>query len=433
MDKEVTDIKSVYAWQKKKGFPLLRFVPNLEVEFRRWYKIQNLTRVRVALLGSVLVYVMFSVLDVLTLPAEVLKWSLPIRLGIICPVLLLVLWCSQEKYYQTYLTPMLLLSVLATGWGVVAVVIIAHGRGIPLPYEGVILVTTYPYFFAGLLFPYALSSALSIFLLYVVLEYTLGMPLMQLTYNTAFLFTMNLIGMVGCYILEHVMRDNFLNSRMLSEIARRDPLTELFNRRAFQENYLRIWRQAARDRVPLAVILADVDYFKKYNDLYGHLDGDECLKKVAAVLSEAVKRPFDIVARYGGEEFVILCFDVKKDFVSSLAEKIRQGVYQLNLEHDGSEIDNRLTITLGGVIAIPESNSSPNDCINLADSALYQAKAAGRNRIALGEANYNTNTSVVTINLFEGDKPALAGRENSQFAKQQNKSSSHASRENSFQ
>ena len=384
------DAISSYAAQKRDGFPLLSFSANLETEFRAWYKSRNLKLVQVSSFGSVFIFLSFAGLDVLTLPPSVQIWSLPIRLGVTCPALLALFWAARHySKYPRMLTPLSLFSVIAAGWGTVGILFVAHSQDVPLPYEGIIILITYPYFFAALLFPLACLGGMSILVIYVAMEYLLGMPMMQLVYHGSFLLTMNIIGIVGCYVFEHVMRDNFLTSQMLTEFAQKDPLTELYNRRVFNESYHRIWRQAVRDQVPLAIILADVDYFKNYNDLYGHVQGDECLKEVAQVLGHAVNRPFDMVARYGGEEFVILCFDVRKSFAEELAENIRLGVYQLNSEHEGSNVADRVTITLGGIVAVPEADCMPREFIRLADEALYRAKEVGRNRALFTENKVN--------------------------------------------
>ncbi|PCJ22316.1 MAG: hypothetical protein COB04_00775 [Gammaproteobacteria bacterium] len=380
------DAISSYAKQKRDGFPLLRFNANLEQEFRSWYKNRNLKLIQVASLGSMIIFFAFVGLDILTLPESVLMWSLPIRLGIVCPTFfMLFLVARNQPRYEKLLTPLSAFSVIASGGGTVGVLFVAHSHGIPLPYEGLIILITYPYFFTALLFPLACIGGVSVLVMYVGVEYLLGMPSMQLVYQASFLLTMNVIGIVGCYVFEHVMRDNFLTSQMLTEFAQKDPLTELFNRRAFSDNYHRIWRQAVRDKVPLAIILADVDYFKNYNDLYGHVQGDDCLREVAKVMSHAVNRPFDMVARYGGEEFVILCFDARKNFAEELSENIRRGVFHMNSSHEGSDVADRVTITLGGIVAVPEANCLPNEFIRLADEALYRAKEAGRNQVAFAE------------------------------------------------
>lgn len=403
------DAISSYATQKRDGFPLLRFDSSLESEFRAWYKNRNLKLVQVSSIGSMFIFIAFAVLDVLTLPQSVQVWSLPIRFGLICPVFFVLFWVARNySKHPKMLTPLSASSVIASGWGTIGILFVAHSQGVPLPYEGIIILITYPYFFSALLFPWACLGGVSILVVYVLMEYMLGMPPMQLVYHGSFLLTMNIIGIVGCYVFEHVMRDNFLTSQMLTEFAQKDPLTELYNRRVFNENYHRIWRQAARDKVPLAIILADVDYFKKYNDLYGHVQGDECLKEVANVMSRAVNRPFDMVARYGGEEFVILCFDVRKNFAEELSENIRRGVYQLNSLHEGSEVADRVTITLGGVVAVPEAGCLPREFIRLADEALYSAKEAGRNRAVFVENKVN-DEGALKVSLL-GNEPIDFGR-----------------------
>ncbi|HZX32438.1 MAG TPA: diguanylate cyclase [Rhodocyclaceae bacterium] len=161
----------------------------------------------------------------------------------------------------------------------------------------------------------------------------------------------------------------------------RDRLTGIPNRRSFDITLEREWRRAQRLQVPISVILIDVDFFKKYNDRYGHQDGDLCLTRVAKALAGGVRRAGDLVARYGGEEFVAVLFNSSRDDAFAVAEGLRQAVEALGIEHEdaGGGI---ATISLGGATCIPSLEEGPEALVREADMALYQAKAAGRNRVA---------------------------------------------------
>ncbi len=162
-----------------------------------------------------------------------------------------------------------------------------------------------------------------------------------------------------------------------------DGLTGVANRRAFDLTLEREWQRGRRDGSPLALVLIDVDHFKSYNDLYGHQAGDDALRRVAAVLQQAGRRPTDIVARYGGEEFAIILSGADSESALHIAEAARAGVEALGIEHAGSA-HGRLTITGGLAATIPVATAEPPSLIEVADKALYRAKHDGRNRLVAG-------------------------------------------------
>jgi diguanylate cyclase (GGDEF)-like protein len=165
--------------------------------------------------------------------------------------------------------------------------------------------------------------------------------------------------------------------RMLSST---DGLTGLANRRTFDDTMQREWRRAQRGNYPMAVIIADIDHFKKFNDTYGHLAGDECLKKVATALKNAVRRAGDLAARYGGEEFVLLMPMTTVSEATQIAEDIRTSVESMKIRHEKSGVNDFVTLSLGAAALVPQQGMSAEDLIKEADKAMYQAKEMGRNR-----------------------------------------------------
>ncbi len=179
----------------------------------------------------------------------------------------------------------------------------------------------------------------------------------------------------------------------LRQLAATDQLTGISNRRMFDEFLDREWKRAVRDRTPLCAIMIDVDNFKSYNDRYGHLAGDECLKAVAAGLAEVVRRPGDLVARYGGEEFVILLPHTKLEGASFVAEQIRRRVEALQIVHSGTA-HGRVTVSLGVETRTPAQGGSTDELIAAADSLLYAAKRQGRNCVMCNETEATPATRV---------------------------------------
>ncbi|MCF6238202.1 MAG: diguanylate cyclase [Candidatus Marinimicrobia bacterium] len=167
----------------------------------------------------------------------------------------------------------------------------------------------------------------------------------------------------------------------LKELSRVDGLTGIANRRRMDEELDREWKRMLREKRPLSVILSDIDHFKLYNDTYGHQQGDGCLIQVANAIKDSVNRPGDLTARYGGEEFCIVLPETGIEGASRIAERVRQNVRNLNLEHKSSKMASVVTLSLGVATLIPTSDSNPTILLKAADRALYQAKGNGRDRV----------------------------------------------------
>ncbi|MBF0447439.1 MAG: PleD family two-component system response regulator [Magnetococcales bacterium] len=172
---------------------------------------------------------------------------------------------------------------------------------------------------------------------------------------------------------------------MLESMALIDGLTNIPNRRHFNQNLELEWHRAQRNDRPLSLIMMDVDFFKRYNDNYGHSMGDSCLEKVAAALNSAVTRPSDRVARYGGEEFAALLPDTDARGALLIAERIRGNVEDLHLPHEHSDASNWVTLSLGLACLTPQPEQDSSTLIKQADEMLYRAKKAGRNRCLCAE------------------------------------------------
>ncbi|WP_413166598.1 diguanylate cyclase domain-containing protein [Capilliphycus salinus ALCB114379] len=165
----------------------------------------------------------------------------------------------------------------------------------------------------------------------------------------------------------------------LQHLATHDQLTQLPNRRYFDEYLNQEWHRLIREKGLLCLILCDVDYFKRYNDTYGHPAGDECLVNVAQAIRRAVRRPADLAARYGGEEFVIILPNTDSLGAIQVVENIQADIFQLHLPHESSSVSSQITLSFGIAQAYPTTVNSPESLVKKADLALYQAKENGRN------------------------------------------------------
>ena len=172
-------------------------------------------------------------------------------------------------------------------------------------------------------------------------------------------------------------------NRKLEQLARIDALTSIANRRVFDETLTQEIRRAKRNKIPLSLIICDIDYFKNYNDTYGHIAGDKCLQKVAKTIQDIFQRAGELVARYGGEEFAIVLPLLEKGAAFEAAENIRLAIWNLKLPHVSSQIAKQLSVSLGVASADGESLYSLDQLINAADNALYKAKNNGRNRVEI--------------------------------------------------
>lgn len=171
-------------------------------------------------------------------------------------------------------------------------------------------------------------------------------------------------------------------NQALDRLAHLDGLTQIANRRRFDQAIGSEWSRLKREGKELGLIMADIDYFKQFNDIYGHQAGDDCLRSVASTLAALVHRPADLVARYGGEEFVILLPDTDIFGCRQIAEKMRQKIEQLHIPHVGSEAHSVVTMSFGVAVESPGTADGYEVLLRAADKALYQAKKGGRNRIA---------------------------------------------------
>lgn len=211
-------------------------------------------------------------------------------------------------------------------------------------------------------------------------------------FQTFFLFA-NIIGMGIAYILEHRERTLYLQGLMLEidkaekdllnqyleRLSREDALTGLANRRYFDECLNREWSRCMREQKPLSVILLDIDYFKQYNDRYGHQAGDHCLIQVARALKKEASRPAELVGRYGGEEFILLYPNINAEQIKNTLIRIQERLLELEIPHEASKVTHYVTASLGAATAIPMRSLNPEKLVSAADQMLYKSKENGRN------------------------------------------------------
>jgi diguanylate cyclase (GGDEF)-like protein len=168
---------------------------------------------------------------------------------------------------------------------------------------------------------------------------------------------------------------------ILKELSVNDELTGIYNKRGIREMGDKSFREAKREGNFISVIMIDIDYFKKYNDYYGHQSGDRCIIAVADTIKESCKRPCDIVGRYGGEEFIVILSGTDYEGTIIVADRIRENIFNLKIPHEKSETEKYISISAGIYTEKPKKNDNIENFIEKADENLYRAKKSGRNRV----------------------------------------------------
>jgi diguanylate cyclase (GGDEF)-like protein len=399
---------SPYAAQLQRDFPGLRFDAPLESEFRETHRAESLAQIRRNLWLGLIITLAFSLMTRLVLAPEVSRLMDAIRVAAFTPVLLVGLWVVRSKFYQRYYTPVAQIGSSIFGASVAVLAVIAAGQGVNL-ISTVVIVTIFIYFMLGMLFYSALACASLVTIAYLIAALAAQLPSATVIVDMTVLVSANVIGAMVCYSLERANRTSYLEEQLLIETASRDGLTGIHNRRFFDAHMDRIWLQAIRDQVPLAVVLLDIDHFKAYNDACGHQAGDECLRRVARCLARGARRPLDVIARYGGEEFALVLFDARRDHVEDVAQRIRSGIEALDIRHPAAPSGKgNLTVSIGAACVQPVPDRSHFGFIQLADEALYAAKEQGRDRVVVMDKEYDQlSTGSFRKSPAESDVPAV--------------------------
>ena len=381
------DLDSQVLRQLEMGTPDLRFTPFLEKEFREFCLTQMVTRGRLAASVAFMFALVVSSIEIMFGGAIIDDVSILAPVALVAPLIGIILLATYIPALARHYEIIASTGITLAGVSSIYIAQLASLDGASYLLASVVLINLYACRFLGFRFAVGVSLGSFLVVAHFVSGLLVGLPVHELLYMTAILGAATVIGAVSSYNWESTLRKAFIEQRMLNELAQRDGLTGLYNRRIFDDFIQRIWRQARRDKVAVEIIFIDIDHFKIYNDLHGHQAGDDCLRKVAQSISRAAKRPFDFTARYGGEEFVLILYGPPEDYARSLPEQLRQEVMDLAIQHEGSQVAPLITVSVGVAIADPSSGRSLTGEIQAADEALYEAKQRGRNRVIFKDAS----------------------------------------------
>ena len=379
---------SSLAEQLQLGFHGLRFEGELESAYRRDQFHERLSYLRINL--AILAAISLAVIQIDHVVVPVIGRIVPdlARTGVMLPLLLVAFAITfiprADAWYPRYIAVAMTAALIGMSW----ISLTAWGQGEPRVFVRLLLAIVAVYFVVGLTFRSAIAVNSIAVIGYAVIAVSKSMPAIELTHYVTTLLIANVICVAGAYNLEHARRTAWLEGQRLAETAMQDGLTGIHNRRRFDEHLQRAWAQSIRERKPIALLFADIDHFKAFNDRYGHQAGDAAMKSVAGALSRFARRPLDLAARYGGEEFAIFLFDTRREQAEQIGEEIMEAVRQLRIPHADSGAAKVLTISMGIACVTPAARRSWTGVIQLADQALYAAKDGGRNRAEVLEQEY---------------------------------------------
>jgi diguanylate cyclase (GGDEF)-like protein len=363
------------------GFARLRFPPALEAEFRRQHLLASQRWVRLSILVALGTTLGFAMIDHWVIRSSNAVPDL-VRFGLQVPVILLCLLATIIKplYLKLY-QPAIQVAAPLFGIGSVVMACYAEPQFAPLVGARLLLVAFFLYFMLGMRFAPAMRSNLVVLGALIVAGLGAAIAPQVAIYLAFAVLCANVIGGAGAYALEHANRTAFLERQLLGEMAALDGLTRLLNRQTFESRVAEVWREASARQLPISVLMIDVDDFKRYNDHYGHLAGDDCLQRIAqAVRSGVAGNPADLLARYGGEELIAVLIDRPAAEAEVAAQRIVADVAALAIPHAGSSTGGTVSISVGVATHHPAAAASYQTVVKVADNALYAAKHQGRNR-----------------------------------------------------
>lgn len=374
----------------------VQFDATTEREFREWYRHYVRARVRAALwlpLAALLLLLFapgpFAGLRDAWFGTNPSNAFFILSFAIVLPSTLAIFAITYTRLYDRYYaaTSQVVAPLHGACFMAMDAMMRPHGHSLG---SWLVLVTLGSYFTYGMLVHQGIRSALIMLGTFIVFGLAMGLDSMQWRMDlAAIMFSATFSGYLF-YMLHQAVRANYQERRNMHDRLHRDGLTGIYNRRMFDEHIERLWQQAMREGVVLGLLIVDIDHFKDYNDSLGHQAGDECLTKIAKLLSTGARRPLDLSARYGGEEFAIVLYGTDRASIEELSQQLQATIAATALPHPASPVKPHVTVSIGGACVVPATGRSQYGFIQLADEALYAAKERGRNRVVIMDREYDT-------------------------------------------
>lgn len=370
---------SPYANELRRGVSAAPFAKDIEVRYLPRHLARVKPRTRLWFSITFLAALAFSILQVNTYGL----WSTGtlLHFGIAVPAAIFMTFLVWTRWYERWFMAAAAVVVPVTEALVVVLLVQIMANGQPQAVGSLVLNIFAVFFFAGLMFRFALLAGLVMLGTFAVAANYSQLPA-ELAFTSLLMTAVTVVlSAIVHRSTEIAYRRSFLEGELVRDLAARDGLTGVMNRRAFNDHLRRVWQQALRDRRVIGLVMIDLDYFKAYNDFHGHQAGDAALRQVAQIIQGFARRPLDMAARYGGEEFAMIFYDLPQDKLAAIAEQLRQAVVDRQIEHGAGQAQEFVTVSVGVGLVQPALGRSPEGAVQFADEALYQAKEAGRNRV----------------------------------------------------
>ncbi|MFY0641155.1 MAG: GGDEF domain-containing protein [Bermanella sp.] len=358
-------------------------VQHSPLPFLRDFNKQHRRNARIICVASMFVLTLFAFWDVHAMGADhpAIAELLLIRFLITTPLFIFT-------YYSSCLTaPMVRLDILMTISILTAClsIVVMHWKYFQLDQvlaiDSILLCLVATYFLPNIFSWQKLVIGICILAAYFTYLFITQQAINAFIHSGIYLLSINIAGLIHSLSFDKERRANYDKTQFLETMARTDQLTGTENRHKFDERFVELLEQGRIENQGIAIAIVDIDYFKQYNDHYGHFAGDECLIKVAQALLTLKRHPVDTCIRFGGEEFILIRYGISFEETPLWGQKIINTIYDLNIPHAYSDAEQRITISAGVIHWHPTSSLARTQLMTFADHALYKAKSNGRNQV----------------------------------------------------